>query len=102
MKSCLTEGFPFVFGFPVYESIYDEQTVKEDKAHLPYSKNEKLLGGHAVLCVGYSEKDKHFICINSWGKEWGENGCFYMPYDYMMVGDDFWSVRKVVEDDITN
>ena len=94
MKACLAEGFPFVFGFPVYESFYDPQTTELGKAHLP-GPGEKMLGGHAVLCVGYNDAQKVFICINSWGKDWGDNGCFYMPYDYMLVGDDFWSLRKV-------
>lgn len=54
-KACFAEGFPFVFGFSVYESFYDEQTSKEGKAHLPRSTGDKFLGGHDVLCVGYND-----------------------------------------------
>ena len=97
MKGCLAEGYPFVFGFSVYESFYDPETVELGKAHLPV-KGDRLLGGHAVICVGYNDADKTFICINSWGKDWGDNGCFTIPYDYLLnenLSDDFWSVRKV-------
>ena len=46
-----------------------------------YEKDEPYVGGHAAMCYGFT--DTHFICLNSWGKEWGKNGSFYMPYDYL-------------------
>ena len=98
-KACLAEGFPFVFGFSVYESFYDPETSELGKAHLPV-KGDRLLGGHAVICVGYSDKEQVFMCINSWGKDWGSDGCFTMPYEYLLnanLSDDFWSIRLVEE-----
>lgn len=99
MKACLASGFPFVFGFAVYDSFYDPQTSELGKAHLP-KPGDKLLGGHAVLAVGYDDSEQVFICINSWGKNWGNNGSFTMPYEYLLnenLSDDFWTIRKVEE-----
>jgi hypothetical protein len=39
-----------------------------------------LLGGHAVEIVGYSDADQCWICKNSWGTRWGENGFFRIGY----------------------
>jgi C1A family cysteine protease len=54
------------------------------------------MGGHAVLAVGYSDRDQRFIVRNSWGKDWGRAGYFTMPYAYLAnrnLSDDFWTGR---------
>ena len=35
-------------------------------------------GYHAVMIYGYNEKG--FLCQNSWGRNWGKNGRFILPY----------------------
>ena len=30
--------------------------------------------GHGVTIVGYNDDYEYWICKNSWGKGWGENG----------------------------
>jgi C1A family cysteine protease len=42
-----------------------------------------MLGGHAVLAVGYDDKSKRLTVRNSWGSNWGKGGYFTMPYDYV-------------------
>jgi len=57
---------------------------------------ERLLGGHAVLAIGYSDAKKLFIVRNSWGTDWGIQGYFMMPYEYLAdryLSDDFWIVK---------
>lgn len=39
-----------------------------------------LLGGHAVLLVGYDDAGQYFIVKNSWGSGWGESGYFKIAY----------------------
>ncbi len=97
MKGCLAEGYPFVFGFTVYESFESEAVTKSGKLSMP-KKNEAQVGGHAVMAVGYNDTSKRFIVRNSWGTSWGLSGYFTMPYDYLLsenLSDDFWTIRVV-------
>jgi C1A family cysteine protease len=99
MKGCLAAGYPFVLGFSVYESFESEEVAKSGDAPMPGS-DEQLLGGHAVLAVGYDDKAQRFILRNSWGPHWGKKGYFTLPYAYLLDGnlsDDFWTVRAVAE-----
>lgn len=36
--------------------------------------------GHDVLVIGYNDEGEYFICKNSWGREWGDNGYFKIAY----------------------
>jgi C1A family cysteine protease len=95
MKTCLAEGYPFVFGFTVYESFESETVARTGRLNLP-KRNEKDVGGHAVMAVGYDDSQKRFLIRNSWGTDWGKDGYFTMPYDYLGsrdLSDDFWTIR---------
>ncbi len=97
MKGCLASGYPFVFGFSVYTEFENEKTAKTGVANMPGIK-EKLLGGHAVVAVGYDDKEQRFIVRNSWSNQWGMKGYFTMPYAYLTdpnLADDFWTIRLV-------
>lgn len=96
MRTCLAEGFPFVFGFTVYESFESQEVARTGVVEIPKG-TERTVGGHAVLGVGYHDADRRFIVRNSWGKKWGQNGYFTIPYDYLAnrnLADDFWTIRK--------
>lgn len=98
LKSCLNSGFPFVFGFMVYESFETDNVKKTGKMPMPNLKLEKAVGGHAVMAVGYDDSINSFIIRNSWGTAWGDKGYFYMPYDYIVDNDlssDFWTIHKI-------
>ena len=95
MRSCLTDGFPFVFGFTVYESFESQKVAKSGVVDLPAAK-EKVVGGHAVMGVGYDDSKKRFLIRNSWGADWGRKGYFTIPYTYLSdrnLSDDFWTIR---------
>ncbi|HEY8502125.1 MAG TPA: C1 family peptidase [Solirubrobacterales bacterium] len=97
LKGCLAEGFPFVFGFAVYESFLGAKVARTGKVEMPRA-NEAWEGGHAVLAVGYDEGEQRFIVRNSWGSGWGIDGYFTMPYPYLLQGTlsrDFWTIRQV-------
>jgi C1A family cysteine protease len=97
MKNSLHKGYPFVVGFLVYESFESQQVSDTGVIPMPKLAKETLLGGHAVLCVGYNENKKVWIIRNSWGKEWGDAGYGYMPYKYLTsdLASDFWSISKM-------
>ncbi len=95
MLTCLAEGYPFVFGFTVYESFESKEVAKTGQLDLP-KHGERTLGGHAVMAVGYDDASKRFVVRNSWGKAWGLQGYFTMPYAYLEdrnLADDFWTLR---------
>jgi C1A family cysteine protease len=95
MKGCLASGYPFVFGFSVYTEFEGDAVAKTGMMGMPGPK-EKLLGGHAVMAVGYNDSEQRFIVRNSWGNKWGIKGYFTMPYSYITdsnLADDFWTIR---------
>jgi C1A family cysteine protease len=97
LQGCLASGHPFVFGFSVYESFMSDQVAKSGKVPLP-RQGEKMIGGHAVLGVGYDNASQRFIVRNSWGPEWGMRGYCTMPYAYVtdsQLAQDFWAIDTV-------
>lgn len=95
IKMYLSKGFSVMFGFTVYDSIYNAVN-----GHIPIPKaTESVAGGHAVLAVGYNDSTKELIIQNSWGTGWGDSkhpGFGYLPYWYVEngVADDFWSLTS--------
>jgi C1A family cysteine protease len=97
LKGCLASGYPFIFGFTVYESFESASVAKTGHAPLPRS-GDAVIGGHAVASVGYDDAKQWFIVRNSWGGGWGMKGYFTLPYAYVTdasLASDFWTVRVV-------
>jgi C1A family cysteine protease len=99
MRTCLAGGFPFVFGFTVYSSFESAAVARSGVLNMP-TRNETVVGGHAVMAVGYDDTQQRFIVRNSWGTDWGQKGYFTIPYDYLQsrnLSDDFWTIRAAEE-----
>jgi C1A family cysteine protease len=97
MQSCLAAGYPFVFGFTVYESFESQEVAQTGQVPMP-GPSEEVVGGHAVMAVGYDNGDRTFIVRNSWGDGWGDAGYCHMPYAYLLddnLSSDFWTIRLV-------
>ena len=94
----LTNGYPVIIGFHVYQSFMSANVAKTGNMPYPNTKREKLLGGHAVLLVGYNKTKKVFIARNSWGTNWGDGGYFYMPFNVVTntsMSSDYWIIKSV-------
>ncbi len=105
LKAYLSAGHPALFGFSVYSSI--EQAAETGEIPFP-SPRDRMEGGHAVVAVGYDDAKEirnsyadrptagALLIRNSWGKDWGEAGYGWLPYEYVSKGlaEDFWSVLK--------
>lgn len=98
IKGNLAAGLPSMFGFSVFSSI---PKVGEGTGDIPFpDKHDSLIGGHAIVAVGYDDKKKidkskgALLIRNSWGADWGEKGYGWLPYDYVESGlaTDFWSL----------
>lgn len=101
LRQCLACGLPFIFGFAVYASFESPKVAKTGVMSMP-TPDDKLLGGHAVLAVGYDDVSQTFCVRNSWGSEWGDAGYFYMPYEYILtpqLASNFWVLQKVCGDE---
>jgi C1A family cysteine protease len=97
MRGCLASGYPFVLGFTVYESFETQAVAQSGHAPMP-APGERVLGGHAVMAVGYEDAGQWFIVRNSWGGGWGMAGYFTLPYAYLVqssLSSDFWTIRVV-------
>jgi len=70
IKSSLQSG-PLVFFMEVYDDFYYYTSgIYEKTIGASYE------GSHQVVLIGYNEIQNYWICKNSWGKNWGENGYF--------------------------
>ena len=102
LQGALASGTPVVFGFSVYESFEGPDVARTGKVPLP-PRGEKLLGGHAVLAVGYDDAGQSFIVRNSWGTGWGDKGYCTMPYAYLtdpQLARDFWAIYAVEKEEV--
>ena len=96
IKTALASGYPIVFGFTVFSGFESEETAHTGILNMP-GPTEENLGGHAVLCVGYDDATQRVLVRNSWGADWGMNGYFTMPYQYMSdpsMASDFWVINR--------
>jgi C1A family cysteine protease len=96
--NALSNGYPIVVGFHVYSSFMTAKVGKTGNMPYPNVRREQLLGGHAVLLVGYNKSRKVFIARNSWGTTWGDKGYFYMPFEVIKntsMSNDFWIIKEV-------
>jgi len=93
----LTNGYPVIIGFHVYSSFMAASVARTGNMPYPNTRRERLLGGHAVLLVGYNKTRKVFIVRNSWGESWGDKGYFYMPFDIVKpnMSSDYWIIKEV-------
>jgi C1A family cysteine protease len=93
LKYSLAQGLPFLIGIDVYTSFFD--TGSNGLVPEPSGAWE---GGHLMWCNGYNDGIQRFQCPNSWSEQAGNNGIFYLPYDYVAepsLSGDFWRVEMV-------
>jgi C1A family cysteine protease len=95
VKSFLSARFPVAFGFPVPRSL-------NGGAEIPYRPTfDAIRGGQAVLAVGYDDNHRAatkgaILIRSSWGTAWGEAGCGWLPYPYVLerLACDFWTLLR--------
>jgi C1A family cysteine protease len=94
----LSNRYPVIIGFNVYSSFETTSVARTGIMPYPNTRTERLLGGHAVLLVGYDKARQVYIVRNSWGTGWGDGGYFYMPFQVIQnasMSSDFWIIKAV-------
>lgn len=108
IKAVLAAGFPCMFGLTMYTSAYEDASTNRGYIPTPNSKKDRVVGGHAVVAMGYDDfreipyadrsgvSQGALLIRNSWGTNWGETGYGWLPYDYVLKGltRDWWSLLK--------
>jgi len=74
IKNAISTFGPVVAGFRVYEDFRDYNGGVYEHEY------GKFLGNHLVTIIGYDDSQGYWICKNSWGPSWGENGFFNIKY----------------------
>jgi len=93
MKNNIVNNGPQITGMAVYEDFWDySQGVYE------HVKGD-LEGYHCVSVVGYDDENNCWICKNSWGTGWGENGWFRIKYGECGIEDVFGMWNMVVPEE---
>ena len=86
-KNALYNNFPLIFGVGLTDSFNslssdDSSSISSSSGLWEPKSYEDRLGGHALTIVGYDDYKfgGAFRVVNSWGREWGDNGYFWMKY----------------------
>lgn len=78
-KKQLLEGRAVVIGMNITQSFF---LVKPGDRYIDINKaSPDAVGGHAMCIVGYDDHREAFEIMNSWGKDWGNEGFIWMKYD---------------------
>ncbi|MEO7102853.1 MAG: C1 family peptidase [Gemmatimonadaceae bacterium] len=101
LQQALAAGFPVIIGISVYASFETDAVASSGDVPVP-EQSEQMLGGHALVAVGYYSdvpgKELTFIVRNSWGPAWGDEGYGHIPASYLTNPDlasDFWVLSAV-------
>lgn len=98
IKAALAEGHPVIVGIALFESFESKAVEQTGVVPMPDTRKEAMLGGHAMLVVGYGQRAGHFTVRNSWSSSWGHRGDCYIPETYIgspKYGSDYWIVSLV-------
>ena len=78
LKQAILCNGPVLIALPVYDSSRND-----------FWNGAELEGGHCVAVVGYDKNG--FIIRNSWGRSYGRNGYWTLPYDEFNKIKEIWT-----------
>lgn len=92
IKYFLINRMPVLIGIRADEGLLNLQ-----KPFILTGQSGEVLGNHAVTLVGYSDDKQAFLAINSWGRTWADNGCFWISYVALaglVVNDEIYVITQ--------
>lgn len=82
LTSALSEGYPVGISLMLFDDFGSHPG-----GHVPRPADDAIQhaehGHHAMVLVGYSERDKCYIVRNSWGEDFGDKGYAYISAAYI-------------------
>lgn len=88
IKNALINYGPVSASFAVYQDFYDDYT-----GGIYVHTYGELVGYHRIAIVGYSDGNPgYWICKNSWGPDWGEDGWFRIAYGQCGIEDEVYYI----------
>jgi C1A family cysteine protease len=85
MKTYLAGSGALIACFSVYESFFDYSSGV-------YRPSGNYVGGHCISVIGYDDSIQAWLCKNSWGASWGENGYFWIAYGVCGIDASMWAI----------
>lgn len=100
IQHALASGYPVVFGMLLRQSFEDESGKGVAKTGVMHNADgfDPVIGGHALLIVGYDLPKRMYLIRNSWGDGWGIDGYFWAPFEYIEdpnQASDFWVIQGI-------
>ncbi len=91
VRRALAAGQPVVFGFVCYQNLYAPGVANTGLIPEP---GGAAIGGHAMMAAEYDDASRTVSGPNSWGRAWGGDGWFHLPYSYFESGktNDMWAM----------
>lgn len=89
MKTWISTRGPLEATFIVYSDFYNY------KKGVYKHTSGKEEGSHAVVCIGYDDSLQAWLCQNSWGTGWGEDGYFWIAYGQCGIDDSMAAVDSM-------
>jgi len=89
MKAWISTMGPLTTCFTVYDDFFSYRSGVYQHV------SGQVAGGHCVCVVGYDDVAQCWICKNSWGPGWGDNGFVRIGYGQVGIDAEMWAVEGV-------
>jgi len=74
MKTAIAQSGPLITVFMVFDDFYSYTSGVYTRT------SDTAEGGHCICVIGYDDSQEAWLCKNSWGTGWGEEGFFWIGY----------------------
>lgn len=96
IKQMIYAGKVVVFGAELFEAFESAELEATGVVRMPSSR-ETPVGGHCMTIIGWDNKRRCALVMNSWGGRWGISGACWFPWAYLLnpgLASDFSVVDR--------
>ncbi len=97
-KSVLCAGLPVVFGAAIPAQMIQMEAGLSGRIKPRNGDWPAPGGGHAMLIVGFDDREAAWLVRNSWGTDWGDGGYAWIPYSVMErygIPSQYWVIGDI-------